>query len=302
MKLQIPEIVDYKSIKTGDMPGDKVEINESHVHKSKLICEEIEGLLTGQKQVISVHGGSGVGKSETASVLGDILNKNGIKTYILSGDNYPRRIPEKNDAERIRVFREHALKGLVKSGSYTAEARDIIFKLREEGLDLDSEKIEDYPFLEAYIEAGKKGLDAYLGTKEEIDFDEINSIIHDFKKGADTIFLKRMGRSDDVLWYDAVDFSAIDILIVEWTHGNNANLVGVDIPVLLNSTPEETLAHRRSRSRDGKVDSPFVKVVLELEQDKIFKQAASVKVIISKSGQVISYDRYMELMGGAYDE
>ena len=28
-------------------------------------------------------------------------------------------------------------------------------------------------------------------------------------------------------------------------------LTGVDIPVLLNSTPEETLAHRKLRARDG---------------------------------------------------
>jgi alpha-galactosidase len=297
VKLQIPKQCDYKLLKTGDMPGDKVEINETHVNKTKLICRQIESMLTGKKQVIAVHGGSGVGKSETASVLGYILNENGIKTYILSGDNYPRRFPEQNDAERIRVFREYGLKGLVKSGNYTSEARDVIFKLKETSHDLDIEKVSDYPFLKTYIEAGKKGLDAYLGTKKEIDFDEINDIISEFKKGSSSILLKRMGRSEDALWYDAVDFSDIDVLIVEWTHGNNVNLQGVDIPILLNSTPEETLAHRLSRSRDGKVDSPFVKIVLELEQAKIVKQAASVKVIITKSGDCISYDAYLKLMG-----
>ena len=297
MKLQIPQEFDYKLIKTGDMPGDKVEINESHISKSKLICKEIESMLTGKKEVIAIHGGSGVGKSETASVVGHILNENGIKTYILSGDNYPRRIPEQNDAERIRVFREHALKGLVNSGIYTAEVRDAVFKLRETSCDLDMERIADYPFLKTYIEAGKKGLGTYLGTRNEIDFDEINGIIRDFKEGADSIFLKRMGRVEEDLWYEVIDFSKIDVLIVEWTHGNNVNLEGVDIPILLNSTPDETLAHRRSRSRDGKVDSPFVKIVLELEQNIIFKQAGSVKVIITKSGDCISYDAYLKLMG-----
>ncbi len=297
MKLHLPETIDIQAVVTGDMPGDKVEINQGHVSKSKLICEMIEPLLTGKKQVISVHGGSGVGKSETASVLGHILNANGIGTYILSGDNYPRRIPVNNDAERIRVFREHALKGLVQSKEYTKEARDQIFDLRATGDDLDTGKIEDHAFLETYIREGKKGLDAYLGTRTEIDFDEINGILAAFKGGADQILLKRMGRTVTDLWYDAVDFSAVDVLIVEWTHGNNANLEGVDIPVLLNSTPEETLAHRLSRSRDGKVDSPFVKIVLELEQAKIHKQAMKAKVILTKSGEVIGYDEYLKLMG-----
>ena len=40
---------------------------------------------------------------------------------------------------------------------------------------------------------------------------------------------------------------------------------GVDIPVLLNSTPAETLAHRQARNRDGRADSPFTTMVLELE-------------------------------------
>ena len=62
--------------------------------------------------------------------------------------------------------------------------------------------------------------------------------------------------------YEEVDFSEKDILIIEWTHGNSKNYTGVDIPVLLNSTPKETLAHRRSRNRDGAVDSPFTTLVL----------------------------------------
>ncbi len=57
------------------------------------------------------------------------------------------------------------------------------------------------------------------------------------------------------------------MLVIEWTHGNNPNLNGVDVPILLNSTPEETLAHRRARNRDGKTDSPFTTMVLAIEQD-----------------------------------
>ncbi|MCH4890842.1 adenylylsulfate kinase [Acidaminobacter sp. JC074] len=297
MKLLMPNFDDLSLIKTGDMPGDKVEINEKHIKNAGTIIEKLDAIGIKSKSLISVHGGSGVGKSETASILGHILNHNGLNTYILSGDNYPRRIPSKNDQERLRVFREFALKGLVKSGQYSKENRDIIFDLMENEDDLNEKNVSQYPFLEIYIEEGKKGLSKYLGTSSEIDFDEINAIIGDFKSGKKDIYLKRMGRSDHVLWYDKVDFSDIDVLIVEWTHGNNKNLEGVDIPILLNSTPEETLAHRLSRSRDGKVDSPFVSIVLELEQKKIFEQSHLAKIIVSKSGDYIPYEAYLELMG-----
>ena len=66
----------------------------------------------------------------------------------------------------------------------------------------------------------------------------------------------------------------------------------VDIPVLLNSTPQETLEHRRSRARDGKVDSPFTMMVLELEQNKLVAQAHKAKIIVSKQGEIISYDDF----------
>jgi hypothetical protein len=72
---------------------------------------------------------------------------------------------------------------------------------------------------------------------------------------------------------------------------------GVDIPILLNSTPEETLAHRRSRARDGAVDSPFTTTVLELEQALLHSQAGKARIIVSKSGELIDYDAYLKQMG-----
>jgi hypothetical protein len=106
-----------------------------------------------------------------------------------------------------------------------------------------------------------------------------------------------MGRVPSALWYDEVDFSGISILIIEWTHGNSDNYTGVDIPILLNSTPEETLAHRRSRNRDGSVDSPFTTMVLNMEQDMLKNQAHKAKIILTKSGEIISYDTFKEIMG-----
>lgn len=75
-----------------------------------------------------------------------------------------------------------------------------------------------------------------------------------------------MGRTEDALWYDQVDFSRVQVLLIEWTHSSNDRLRGVDLPVLLNSTPEETRLYRRARNRDGRVDSPFTTMVLEIEQ------------------------------------
>ena len=101
------------------------------------------------------------------------------------------------------------------------------------------------------------------------------------------------------LWYEKVDMSEVGILVVEWTHGNSDNYKGVDIPVLLNSTPQETLAHRKARNRDGKTDSPFTMLVLELEQEMLERQACKAKVIVSKQGDLLSYEEYQALMKAA---
>ena len=123
---------------------------------------------------------------------------------------------------------------------------------------------------------------------------EVNEILRQFHEGADTIVLRRMGRTETELWYEPVDFSKVQVLILEWTHGNNDLLRGVDIPVFLGSTPAETLAHRIRRNRDGNPDSPFVTKVLEMEQDLLTSQGGKAAFIISKDGDVITYEEYLE--------
>lgn len=246
----------------GDMPGDKVEINEDHIKKAGVIFPWLAELLKEEagkgkeKIVVTVCGGSGVGKSEIASILAYYLTTAGIKTYTLSGDNYPRRIPKENDAERLRVYEEE----------------------------------------------GREGLAAYLGSDKEINFAEIEKIALDFKAGEKTISLRRLGRKEGELWYDDVDFSDTNVLIIEWTHGNSDNYKGVDIPILLNSTPKETLEHRKARNRDGATDSPFTTMVLEIEQKMIHKQAHKAKIIISKQGQILSFSEYTKLMESEIQE
>ena len=128
----------------------------------------------------------------------------------------------------------------------------------------------------------------YLGTDREQDYNEVNKIIDDFKKGEAKIYLKRMGRKEEERWYDQIDFSDIDVLVIEWTHGGNEDLKGIDIPILLNSTPEETMEHRRLRARDGKVDSAFTTLVLSVEQEELDERGKFAKIRISKAGEIMN--------------
>lgn len=290
----------------GDMPGDKVEIGEIHINKANTIFPELCKLLrekfqNNKKVVITVCGGSGVGKSEIASLLSFYLNQLGVGAYTLSGDNYPHRIPMYNDAERLHVFRESALRGMVDDGVYTKEYFEIIHQLQKEDQDANTEYISEYPWFESYIRNGKAGLAGYLGTEKEIEFDFLTQIIKEFKTGADKIWLKRMGRTAADLWFEEVDFSNVDVLVIEWTHGNSDYYQGVDIPILLNSTPQETLEHRRSRNRDGASDSPFTTMVLELEQAMLSSQAHKAKIILSKNGELLTFEQYKKLMEESHE-
>ena len=274
----------------GDMPGDKIQIDETHQKKAALIFPNLirEMISNGSEKItVSVFGGSGVGKSEIASLLAYYLQQAGVGAYVLSGDNYPRRIPLYNDAERLSVFRAAGLRGLVDSGSYCPEVQQTLSGLWADETDPEPKMIQQYPWLAVYQKAGRKALGEYLGTDREQNYDEVSQILADFKSGKQNIYLKRMGRSEDARWYDCIDFSSISVLIVEWTHGGNQRLDPVDIRILLNSTPEETREHRRSRARDGKTDSAFTTMVLEIEQMELDERASSAAIIVSKAGELL---------------
>ena len=283
----------------GDMPGDQIRISEEHIEKAGIIFPKLMDLLSlrgGGRTVIAVCGGSGVGKSEIASLLAYHLNQAGVGAYVMSGDNYPRRVPRDNDLERLRVYRQGGLRGLVNRGLLTPEATCRLRKRWEEETDASPEAVQEDPFLAVYQQSGRSALAGYLGTPNEIDFDEVTSILSRFHQGDQAIFMKRMGRETTELWYDRVDFSGVRALILEWTHGNSEFLDGVDLPILLNSTPKETLAHRRARNRDGKTDSAFTTLVLEIERKKLEAQAYKAAMILSKQGELLSYAEYRRLM------
>lgn len=290
-----------ENIPHGDMPGDKICVSASHQLKAETIlrclAETMADRLSAQgRMVLSVSGGSGVGKSEVASVLGYNLAALGIGAYILSGDNYPRRIPAQNDAERLRVFRVGGVKALLADGRYSAEVRRRLHELWLADQDADPALCGDDPWLTCYQAGGSAALAGYLGSAREIDFDEINGLIQGFKAGEPTLWCKRMGRAPTELWYDSVDMRACQVLIVEWTHGNSPLLRGIDLPVVLASTPRETLEHRRARGRDGKVDSAFTTMVLNLEQAQISAQIAKAALILAKSGQLMTPEAYARSM------
>ncbi len=292
-----PPHYDLTDIVPGDMPGDKIEIDDSHIKRANSIfpflLEKIN-IMDSDKIVISVYGGSGVGKSEIGSIISHFCKLQGLPSYVLSGDNYPYRIPSENDRERHNRFRYAGITTLSSDKDFNSEWNTAIQKSWELDDDSDPSKIDKEPFFKTYQDAGKNSLKKYLGTEEEVDFPLINDIIKKFKLGTKNIPLKRMGRSPNDVGFEVMDFSSIKVLVIEWTHGNNNLVKGVDIPVFLFSTPEETLAHRLKRARDKGVDSPFVNMVLGLEQEKLTSQADKAALIVKKDGGIIPYKTFSD--------
>ena len=208
-ELAAKEISIPSDIPHGDMPGDKIEIGDSHIAKAKTIfprlLEELSKVTAANpygRAVVTVCGGSGVGKSEIASLLSYMLEQSGIGSYTMSGDNYPHRIPMYNDAERLHTFRQCGIRGMVDGGAMNPENYKIVKKLQEENDDANAAHVEEHSWFKTYLDAGKKGLSEYLGTPNETDFAEVDTILSAFKNGADKLWLKRMGRDESTLWYD----------------------------------------------------------------------------------------------------
>ena len=291
-----------ENIPHGDMPGGKIQVTKEYIEKADKIFPELlrqikETVIQKQTEriVMTVCGGSGVGKSTIASLLSFYLNRLGISSYVLSGDNYPHRIPKYNDAERLRLFREAGLKKMIRDGEYTPERFQKIQEWQRKGIDASAIHAEQYPWFASYLIGGRKELENYLGSSREIGFDEVKCIVKQFKDGASAIWLKRMGREEEELWYEQVDFSGIYVLNIDWSHGNSDYYQGVDIPVFLNSTPLETLECRLARNRDCDADSPFTAMVLEIEQELLKHQAHKAKIIFSKQGRILSFDEFRKL-------
>ena len=69
-------------------------------------------------------------------------------------------------------------------------------------------------------------------------------------------------------------------------HWCSADLHGADLPVFLESSPEETRERRIRRNRDENAASPFICRVVELEQEKLEVQRKNAGLIVGKDGNV----------------
>ena len=272
--------MDTKEITVSDLAREQIRNAE---RLFPLILEKTEERKE-KKTIISVSGGSGVGKTGMAFLLQNMFEKQGKKSFIISGDNYPHRIPMYNDAERIARFRMSGLNGLITERLYTDEVKEKLLELQKAGR--DAEEQEDMQWLSIYQKYGDKALTDYLGTDQELDYEAVSNLLMQFHGGTSQLLLRHMGRTPDDIWYDRRDVSDTDILILEWTHGNSAYLQGVDVSVVLISTPEETLENRKKRNRDTAIDSPFVARVLRIEQKKINDGLDRADIIQDMHGRI----------------
>ena len=272
--------MDMKEMTVSDLAREQIRNAE---RLFPLILEKTEERKE-KKTIISVSGGSGVGKTGMAFLLQNMFEKQGKKSLIISGDNYPHRIPMYNDAERIARFRMSGLNGLITERLYTDEVKEKLLELQKAGR--DAEEQEDMQWLSIYQKYGDKALTDYLGTDQELDYEAVSNLLMQFHGGTSQLLLRHMGRTPDDIWYDRMDVSDTDILILEWTHGNSACLQGVDVSVVLISTPEETLENRKKRNRDTAIDSPFVARVLSIEQKKINDGLDRADIIQDMHGRI----------------
>lgn len=264
----------------------------------KLIPLLQQAVRTGDppRAVVSLYGGSGCGKTGTAILLGTYLRQAGVGCCVLHGDDYPRRIPEQNDAERLRVYRSGGIRGLLAGNMYTKERAAKLQELQRKGLDPEPAQAAAEPWLTRYQQAAANALAEYLGGRSEQDFEQLNRVIANFKQGAPHLWLRRLGRTADGLRYEKADVSDACVLLLEWTHGNSPYLQGVDIPIFLESTPDGTREGRRRRNRDAGVDDPFTAVVLSLEQKQLDAQADRARIIVSREGENLTPEQYRRLL------
>jgi len=276
---------------TGDMPGDRIKLWPTHVQLAEAIYPELAKRLAttlrGSRQgrvVVAVAGGSGVGKTGVAAVLAHYLRTAGVGAYTLSGDNYAWRVPRHNDAERLGVFRLAGAVGLAEANLLTDQVRAELQVLQAENRDSAP---QDLSWHSVYLAAGRAALAEYLGTPREIDFTGLSQTLTLFHDGADELWLRRTGRADHEIWLEAVNMREVDVLMVEWTHGLSDYLHGVDLGIYLHSTPAETQARRVARGRDTGADSPFVAMVLDIEQEKLERQASGADIVASEQGGLL---------------
>ncbi len=273
---------------------NNIPFHEDQLIKINVLFKEMfKNPVNKEKIVVSVSGGSGSGKSSTAKLLVHVFDINGLNSLVVSGDNYPRRIPNYNDAERLNVFRKSALLNMVSSGVYKNDYYSIIKKIQLEKDDANPKYLAEYDWYKCYLDGGKQGLESYLGTKKEQDFGEVNDLLDKFTKGLNNLYLKHMGNDESSIYYEEVDVSNTDILILEWTHSNSDELKNVDVRLYLDSSYEKTEQRRKERNRRAEeLDNHFINAVLEAEQKLLYSQVRNANIIMTFEGDIITREEF----------
>ena len=103
---------------------------------------------------------------------------------------------------------------------------------------------------ELFMTGGYQALEEYLGTEEEINFERLSGIVHDFLAGKDSVSLRIIDNPGNRIYDDnyRLEVSDIQVLILEGTW--SGLIEDVSLRVFLDVPLEITLEHRRLRGRD----------------------------------------------------
>ena len=101
-----------------------------------------------------------------------------------------------------------------------------------------------------------------------------------------------MGRDTTAFWYESRDFTKTSVLILEWTLSLSRYLIGIDVPVFIDATPEETYASRVARGRDANARTDLIQAVVEIEQGLLMRDVPRASVIATRDGRVLTVEEW----------
>lgn len=149
-----------------------VELTEA-LHLYEKVGAWCEDKQEHERLVISLFGGSGSGKTTIAGALQQYLLNDGIGCFLLGGDDYPHRIPKRNDEERLRIFEESGENGL----------RDYLGTPQEIDFDRINEVLADFHAGKNTITLRHMGREDGEIFSEETSFEGIRVLIVEWTHG-----------------------------------------------------------------------------------------------------------------------
>jgi uridine kinase len=118
---------------------------------------------------------------------------------------------------------------------------------------------------------------------QEVDLDRLVSHIALFHAGCDEVTVPSVDYPGNRFLTRRVDFSPIDVLIVEGTYV--LTLADLDVRIFLEVTADATRERRRQRNRD--IDAPIVEQVLDIEHALIAPQAERADIVIDGEFRIV---------------